>query len=143
MKNLVHIFTLIAIFTAFQACCNDENITKSNCDQAVVISSDEFNNAPDDILNINNISIQDDCLLINFSSSGCDGSSWIVKLIDSEAIAESFPPQRTLRLSLKNDELCDAYFSKEISFDIHSLQVEGNSIILNFKDFDQPILYEY
>jgi len=125
--------------------CNkdDDKETPSDCDQTVIISNEEFHNAPDDLLSIVKADIQDNCLIIDFGSSGCDGSTWIVKLIDSGAVAESYPPQRTLRLSLQNEELCDAYFTQKISFNIQDLQVEGSSVILNIEEYSQPILYQY
>ena len=63
--------------------------------------------------------------------------------IDSEAILESNPPQRNLRLSLKNDELCQAFITKEITFDIDILQVDGNNVLLNLINSGDQILYEY
>jgi hypothetical protein len=56
---------------------------------------------------------------------------------------ESFPPKRNLRLSLKNDEDCQAYFVKEIAFDISELQTDGNQVILNITNGDDEILYSY
>ena len=88
-------------------------------------------------------SINDNCLKINFSSGGCNGDTWELKLIDSEDILESYPPQRNLRLSLKNEELCEAYITKELTFDISNLQVDGNKVQLNLTNSDKNILYEY
>ncbi len=79
---------------------------------------------------------------IKFGASGCDGNTWIVKLIDSGEIAESYPCQRTLRLSLDNQEECEAIPTKEISFDISDLQIMGNNkVILHVSG--EEILYEY
>ena len=80
---------------------------------------------------------------INFSSSGCNGDTWELKLIDSEDILESNPPQRNLRLSLKNEESCLAYITKELTFDISNLQVNGNKVQLNLTNSDKNILYKY
>ena len=144
MRSLIHTIFLLIVLLLFSGCNKDDaKETPSECDQAVVISNEEFHSAPDDLLTIVNAEIKNDCLIINFGSSGCDGSTWVVKLIDSEAVAESYPPQRTLRLSLQNEELCDAYFTKEISFNIKELQVEGRSVILNIEEYIEPILYEY
>ena len=114
----------------------------SNCDQDVIIDEDEFNTAPDDFVYINNLEIVDNCLKIKFSASGCGGYSWVVKLIDWGIVAESYPEQRTLRLSLDNKELCNAIVFKEISFNIEDLQVYGSKrIALNISG--QWIIYEY
>ena len=92
---------------------------------------------------INSLKITENCLKINFSSSGCSGDTWELKLIDSEDILESNPVQRNLRLSLKNEELCLAFITKELSFDISNLQVDGNQVQLNITNSDDEILYEY
>jgi len=57
-------------------------------------------------------------------------------------IAESLPCQRQLRLSLNDLGMCDAYFEKEISFNIEDLQIQGDhSVLLNISG--KTILYEY
>lgn len=142
MKIVLLYFALL-LLSGLSHSCKKEEQNKSVCDQSVVISADEFQNARYDLLTINNISINGDCLTIDFGSSGCDGSTWVMKLIDSEAIAESYPPQRSLRISFKNEELCDAYFTKTLSFDIKPLRVSGNKVILHVENFEHPIIYEY
>jgi len=114
----------------------------SDCDQDVIVSADEYENAPNHPISILDMSIDGSCLKIKFAASGCSGDNWIVKLIDSEMIAESLPCQRFLRLSLADIGLCCAYFEKEISFNIEDLQIQGDhSVLLNISG--QPILYEY
>ena len=116
--------------------------SQSNCDQDIIISPDEFENAPNFYLSIIDMKIVDDCLKIKFGSSGCSGNTWVVKLIDSGIIAESIPCQRTLRLSLDNQEACAAAFTKEVSFNIKDLQIKGdNKVLLNISG--KSILYEY
>ncbi|GAA4275131.1 hypothetical protein GCM10022258_44270 [Aquimarina gracilis] len=124
------------------SCSNDDDVN-TNCDQLVEVSGEQFKNAPNDQHFINSVAINGDCLNISFSSGGCDGDSWEIKLIDSEVVLFSSPPQRNLRLSLKNEELCDAVITKEITFDIQALQVSGNQILLNIENFEDQISYEY
>lgn len=115
---------------------------QSDCDQNVIISPIEYQNAPNDPFSITEMTITGDCLNIKFAASGCDGNTWIVKLIDSGDVAESYPCQRTLRLSLDNKEVCAAIPGKEISFDIKDLQIVGNDkVILHVSG--EEILYEY
>jgi len=140
-KILVVLFCLFVLF----ACDKDDNHdgNPTNCDLITIISSELYASAPNDELTINSLEINEDCLKINFSSSGCSGDSWLLKLIDSGNILESYPPQRNLRLSLKNDEECDAYFTKELTFNISNLRVEGNQVKLNLTNSDKSILYKY
>ena len=140
MKTLVSAIGIILIVLSFASCEKDDN--SINCDSEVVISADEYSTAPDDELTINNLELNGDCLSINFSSGGCSGDSWELKLIDAEIILESNPPQRNLRLSLKNEELCKMYITKEITFDINKLKVDGNSVLLNIVNSGDQILFE-
>ncbi len=141
MKNIL-ILTLIGI-TILGCSKDNNNEISNNCEFETLISVEQYANAPSDQLNVNSIEINGDCLKINFSSGGCSGNTWELKLIDSEAILESNPAQRNLRLSLKNEELCQAYITKEMTFDISNLQVDGNKVQLNLTNSDENILYEY
>jgi hypothetical protein len=135
---------LILIGIAFFSCSSDDdNGNQNNCDFGAIISAEQYTNAPADQLEINNLTTNGNCLKINFSSGGCDGNTWELKLIDSGDIMESNPPQRNLRLSLKNEELCEAYITKELTFDISNLKVDGNKVQLNIINSDENILYEY
>lgn len=137
------ILTLILIGIAILSCSNDDNANQNNCDFKTIISGEQYVNAPDNQLVINSLDINDNCLKINFSSGGCEGNTWELKLIDSGDVMESNPPQRNLRLSLKNEELCEAYITKELTFDITNLKVNGNKVQLNIINSDENILYEY
>ena len=128
---------------AMLSCTDSDDPSPNGCDQGTVISQQRFRNAPSDELTINSLEIEGDCLVINFSASGCDGESWRLELIDSGGINDSAPPQRELRLILKNEELCEAFITREISFNIAGLQVNGGSVWLNLSNSNEEILYEY
>jgi len=148
MRNINLLLWAILVCISLSSCALDSDNDSFKCDQKVVISAEEYIIAPNDQLTINSLEINGDCLTINFSSSGCSGDSWELKLIDADVILESYPPQRNLRLSLKNEELCDAYITKEITFDIYELQVDRNQVFgkkvkLNITNSDDQILYKY
>ncbi|MCU4175511.1 hypothetical protein [Carboxylicivirga sp. N1Y90] len=143
MKTLIQTIVSVLILTNLTSCKKDDDTPLTTCEDKVIISASEYLNAPDHHLTINNIEIKGDCLVIDFGSSGCDGSTWVLKLIDSDVMIETYPPIRNLRLSLKNEEVCDAYFTKEVSYDISKLQVDGDKVILNIKGFDGLVWYEY
>jgi len=115
----------------------------NGCDQGTVISEQGYRNAPSDELTINSLEIEGDCLKINFSASGCSGESWKIILIDSGSIKESDPPQRDLRLILENNEMCEAFITRELTFNISELRVEGGRLWLNLSNSGDRILYEY
>jgi len=113
-----------------------------DCDQEIIVSESEFMNAPFDPFSIIDLKIVDNCLKIKFSASGCNGNSWIVRLIGSKSIGNSMPPYRWLRFSLDNKEECETLIYKEVSFNIEDLQYEGsNKVKLNVSG--NVILYEY
>lgn len=142
MRQLYLISGLALIFLNLNSCNKSDNDDQNTCDKKVTISFNEYNNAPNDRLTISDLEIKNDCLRIKFSSSGCDGETWIIKLIDSGLILYSDPPQRNIKLSLKNAELCSAVIEKELTFDIRELQVSGNKVLLNINSNDE-IWYEY
>ena len=123
--------------------CSDDDGAKQLCDFDAQIDADLFRTAPQDDLIINALGIEDDCVVFEFSASGCDGGTWEIKLVDSGAVMESLPPQRNLILSLKNEEVCDAVITKVVSFDISNLQVEGDGVRLNIINTAANVLYEY
>lgn len=138
--KILFVFITIALLNYS---CEKDDKTQSNCDQQTIISEIEFDNAILDDVSITDMEINGHCLIINFSASGCDGSTWNVKLIDSGVTLESYPPQKRLVLSLENKEDCDAVIGKEMSFDIESLQVSGSPVRLNITNTGNSILYEY
>jgi hypothetical protein len=140
LKIITILLLLVCIFTS----CKKDN--ENGCPaygQEVIISNELYQHAPDDHLQIMEAEIIDNCLHITFASSGCNGDSWEFKLLDQGAIMKSNPPQRNLRLSLKNEELCDAWFTREILFDISTLQVDGRRVLLNITNSGDQLLYEY
>ena len=145
MSHRIQLAILYSTIGLVLTACDDYTETDcfTACSQPVIINADEYQNAPNDALEIVNFQLEGDCLVIRFESGGCDGNSWGIKLIDSEAIMESYPPQRNLRLSLKNQEPCDAIVIKEVAFNISSLRLIYDKIKLNITNSGDQILYEY
>ena len=142
----VQLLLVISTITIMLNACDDHSETDcfKACSQPVIVNADEYQNAPNDALEIVNIQLEGDCLVIRFESGGCDGNSWVIMLIDSEAVMESYPPQRNLRLSLKNQEPCDAIVTKEIAFNVSNLRLaEYDKIKLNITNSGDQVLYEY
>ncbi len=145
MKRLPH-FTVIFSLLIFGACNSDDNTVPSSevCDFMVEISASEYEAATTSNYTIVDAQINQDCLIIQISSSGCDGESWVVQLFDSGAIAESFPEQRFIALDLTNEEECDAVISRTYSFELTLLRIsESGEIILNLNSWEGGISYVY
>jgi len=141
MRKIIKL--LVVGFLIF-SCSNDSgNDGSSNCDFDTLSGVETYQNSPSDFLTINSLTLEGDCLKVNFSSSGCDGNSWEVKLVDSGLVQESSPPRRNIRLSLKNEELCEAFIRQELTFNVSNLQVDGNTVLLRLVNSDDEITYEY
>ena len=140
MKNLI-LLALIPILLL--GCTNGDEPGPNGCDLGTVISQELYREAPSDEATINSLEIEGDCMRINFSASGCNGESWKITLIDSGSILESDPPQRNLRFSLDNNELCEAFITKNLTFNIKNLRVEGGRVQLNLTNSGDQVLYEY
>ncbi len=120
------------------------NINNFSDAQEVYINNRAFDQVSSADFNISAISIVGNTLTVEYSASGCDGNTWELRLIDRETIAESLPPQRTMKFVLYNPELCQTVITAEKSFDISSLQVDnGKSVLLNIEGFDEIIEYLY
>lgn len=145
MKHLT-VFT-VCIFLLSCACNPTDEITEtsiSNCDQKAIVDQALFNDAPADAFRFNKVVLTDECLELVLTASGCSGSNWAMEFIDSGEVAESFPVQRSVRLSLSNSELCQAIIEQTLSFDLTALQVEGNDVVLlNLEGWDEQLRYEY
>ncbi len=139
LKGVVLIM-LLALFNA----CEEDGVKASNCDSIVALDANSYQNETSDFYTIISASIQENCLQIEYSASGCSGESWKEKMVDEEVILESFPIQRNLKMILDNPEACAAVFTKTVSFDLIPIQTEDYTrIILNIDGYDEPLLYDY
>ncbi len=137
-------FVLGFFFLSMVSCDKTEYpVVTDDCSVKVIIDRDLHLSTSLNYF-IDTISIDEDCIKIDLSESGCDGSTWIVDLIDSGDIAESLPAQRSLKLSLENKEECDAVISKSFYFDLTPLQTDDEEqFILHIEGWAQSVLYEY
>lgn len=144
-KKLIMILLLGVLLINFQ--CeddNDDNTANVLCGLEVITDYVAYESVESSFFGVLDVIVNGDCLIVNITSSGCDASSWVLTLIDSENIAESMPPQRYLKLALYNDEACLAVFEKEETFDLSTLQLEGvNEVLLNIEGLSESVLYSY
>lgn len=140
MRSFFYSFLSLLLLGLFSC---DEDTMFLNCEGQAIVSDEDFALAARDELVINRLAIHDDCLTVSISASGCDGESWEVRLIGSEAVLLSLPPQRPMLLSLNNMEECEAFITRKYSFDLTPTQAGGSAVWLNFVGTDQTILYEH
>jgi len=135
------IFPAITLITLLIACKKDEALPAS--ENKILIGNTIYKTYQDDPLTISAAAINGDSLQITFGASCCDGKSWTMQLVGSGDVMLSYPPQLSIRLSLRNPEICKALCSKTLKFDITPTRVTGNQIILNLAGWNQSLLYTY
>ena len=114
------------------------------CSVKAIESENIYANGPAAQHFIESVKLTNDCLYISYTSSGCSGDSWEVQLVDEGVVMESLPVQKNIRLSLTNEEDCQAVFKKELWVDLSPLQVSSESKInFNLEGWNDQILYEY
>ncbi len=139
MKTLI-LFGLVGLIAT--SCHKTE--TTSSCDKTGVLSEIDYNDASKDDVQILEADITGDCLRLKYASSGCDGNSWIVELVARESISVPAAPTIMARLSMDNKELCEAYFVKEMTFDISSFKVvDATNVTIILQDHDMLLEYDY
>ena len=113
------------------------------CDNSAIVDADLYQNGPADEYFFQSALIDGNCLKMTVRyGGGCEDV--VFQLIDSGAIMESFPIQRNIRLSLEDNDNCEALVTQELSFDLTPLQVEGNSkVILNLQGSQDNLTYNY
>ncbi|MDG4714635.1 hypothetical protein [Winogradskyella marincola] len=146
MKYSKMIMALVCVALFLNMQCDDEGMSlpESNCASFAAIDSYTYGNSATSSYTINNVSINEDCLAIEVSATGCDGNTWGMQLVDSDVVSESNPPERFVKFFLINTEDCLAVVDRARSFDLTPLQVEGvNEIIINVDEYSEPITYTY
>lgn len=138
--NLKNIFLMAVL--AFVSCSEADEKDFNNCtNSCVVIDQNLYNNTSSANYGILDVRLNGDLLTVNISSGGCDGSRWIVNLVDANQILESNPIQRNIKISLVNNEDCLAVVSKDFTFNIKELKGNQPEVILNLEGWDTQIKY--
>ncbi len=139
MKKVASLILLLVYILS----CDSVNQEESNCNEEILIDSNLFANAPDDSFSFKSVEINQNCLTLSVEYGGGCGDVEF-KLIDSDLVMESTPPQRNIRLSLNDRDYCKAMITKKLFFDLTPIQVvEGGKIILHLTDWEEQILYNY
>ncbi len=139
---------IIILFVAF-ACSEVSNApqlqSQNNCDAFIQITTEnEFNAIADAEFNIEAVSINQNCLSITVTDSGCNPVNWDINLFTTDAVLESNPLQKELKVELINNEVCLAVFSKTKTFDLTPIQMGSESeIILNIEGWNTQVSYTY
>jgi hypothetical protein len=136
---LLFIVSSTLLFSCEEEGANSPRQTYGN----LVIGKDLYDSIKSENFLISSVSISGDSLKIKLCSGGCSGETWDVRLVDSGAVAESFPEQRWAKVGFKNEEICYAYICREYIFDLKPLQTGSGKLSLHLDGWDGSLLYEY
>lgn len=129
------------VLTLF-SCQKDK--TEITYDNLQTVINPGFYEKTDNEKTIIDAKIVGDKLQVIIGASGCDGSSWQLQLADKGVVAESDPVQRFARIKFTNKELCAAAISKNYSFDLKPLRIQGdNRVSINLDGWNKSLLYVY
>lgn len=139
------IFISLFCFLILPGCAeSDSNSLNLSCDvQAQVVESAVYD---DVIINyaITSVTLNEDCLDITVSSSGCNPVNWEMNLLSTSDFSSTAIPQKNLKVKLVNEETCLAVFQKTVSFSLIPYRLEGqNEINLFIEGWPTPINYTY
>lgn len=147
--KLFKIITVITLVLGSIVSCDtsddpgDIQNTINDCDFEVIVDKNEYSFLDADDFELSKLAIADNCFSFKLTASGCDGSSWDVRLIDADSLRNTNPTQRNLKVDFSNEEECTSIVSKTYSVDIEKLQIKGDSVHLNIINADKEISYDY
>ena len=162
MKNLNKTFSLVVVilFIGLSACTEksnlpngsslkDANILGANNAQ-IVIDETKLNSIESDEFAISSASVQNDSLKVVVQYGGGCGLATF-ELITDGAFMESDPVQLNVTLSFDDKDDCEAYITKEISFDLRNLaqhyqnsyQLSTGTIIIHLQNYSGELIYSF
>ncbi len=117
-------------------------INNSICDKSAIVNADLYAKTETKGYEISDVTWNGKCLSIEIKAGGCSGETWVTELIDAGVVMESFPIQRNLKLSFKNEELCKAFNWRTDFFNVDTLFGDYGKITLNIEGYEKSITIE-
>ena len=143
MKKAIFVISLILI-TSISCSDSEESLYEDSvCDQITEVNNNKYKSIQTSGVIIRDVQLTGDCLRIEIESGGCSGDTWKVDLIDGGRVAESTPEQRDLKISLINNELCNALVTRTYTFDLRPIRTNNDVVLLNLDLWEEQIRYEY
>jgi hypothetical protein len=142
MKNTLFLLPCLLVFL-FLTSCKSDCIAPDACDEALEQDTHRYENAMTDDFDLSAAEVDGDCLLLTVRYGGGCGT------VDFDLVAikgsrYSLPPQVPMRLILDDDDPCEAYLSKELSFNLKPLQDQGaGTVMLDLEGWGEMLEYAY
>ena len=131
MRQLIKLFIILFCLVA---CSDDDSkaekdINNTSCSNSVIIDQELYQSIESSHYDILNAQIEEDFLVVTISSNGCNGEDWKVCLIEADNLEEYDLLKRNLRISLVNNQFCEALIAREFSFDLRPIKEEDEILI--------------
>ena len=123
------------------ACNTDDGDLVLPCDFTAFIDLDLYNEPSQSEFAIESAQINDNCLDITFSASGCDGVSWVVQLVSDIPLQAGDFGGANLSLKFTNPEVCEAYITKTYSFSVLDYLNGLEGISFNLQGWEEPLTF--
>lgn len=148
--NKTILFTLLFSMTLI-ACSDKNSMNAPDLQSSFEIRTDPgFYINSDDPFYLNNAKVLGNDLLVDVSyGGGCGHVNFT--LVSGGIFMESDPVQTNIYLNLEDSDPCEAFITKQLVFDLSELaqryresyQVSHGIIMLNLRDFSEPIPYVF
>ncbi len=141
-KPLILFMALLSI--GLPSCTKDGcGCEATACRPALVVGEEGFQNFPNDPHFIALARVEGQCLEVVYRyGGGCGTVS--TQLLVNEVAAYTEPPTRFLRLSLEDNDLCEALVSDTLQFDLGVLHSgEEGQALLRLEGWEEVIDYSY
>lgn len=122
-------FILSMVSLSLLTSCSEQVVMPlNNCPKYKELYYLESASLKTDPINVMDAKIEDDCLRLTLQyGGGCREHEVDLILVVPECATPPFPPPAFLISHDANGDLCEAWITKEVSFDISGLQEEGKS----------------
>ena len=132
MKTIASILFLIPFF--FLCACSEQvetekvELFQGDCQKYVELNYSNYDSLRTDPVNIINVKIEDDCLLLTLQyGGGCEEHQVDLALIHPWCGTPPLPPPTFEIRHDSNDDSCYALITKDYSFDISGIRVQGKT----------------
>jgi hypothetical protein len=136
-----YVFIMLVFISGLFACNKQESPQEGDC-LAIVIDQDLFDNGIQDPTTvINDVQLEENCLIMSVSySGGCQEHD--IKLVTDGFESFSNPPTWTFKLLHENTDPCEAYLTEDWEYDINSLMYTGSYLEMDIEGYSDKIIVD-
>jgi hypothetical protein len=141
--NGFEIYCKMAHFYFTRATIDFINVIKTNSECSPVSISKDFDQLNMAGVNILNAKIENNKLVLNIGFSGCDNATKRFQLIAKELPNAGPIPAFEVKMIDDNTQMCQAYFTKEICYDLTTLKnpVSSKVVSIHLVGYDKVLQF--